>query len=383
MELDCITELQDWTSQLIEAVDTDNEDGDVRCDTARTVVALRGACESIREHTDLALLDFAAAGRRPFSGLWSDTVARRFAATSQAGSVNVLVGRMLVPGGPWPGHFGLEAAVFSTQPTMMPSWYPPVPVGGGMLTFAESIALSAAFRRGHGSVIFPEFLAVSEPPNVQSFGVILVDRLVGLYIEHVLPVARTLEWLTPGEDSRTPELRELAFHAHEWGHRAVDSKYSENVTGHRPRLLAALSEVAADIAALNMLIRASHWLAPSVAKTLVLDRVLREAWFPRAETRVSGVVARQLLQFLARGKIIRQTSQGLELDLEFASVAIASELKIVNDVYRAANGGDARAIDNYFRNYGWSVQDGRASLQDPEPIIAAVEACVGSMTKTS
>src|ERR1700704_6105635 len=127
MELDRAIELQSWTNQLIGAVDTDNEDGNVRCDIARTVVALREACESIREHTDLALLDFAAAGRRRLSDLWSDTVARRFAVRSQVGSVNVLVGRMLVPGGPWPGHFGLEAAVFSTQPTVMPSWYPPVP----------------------------------------------------------------------------------------------------------------------------------------------------------------------------------------------------------------------------------------------------------------
>lgn len=298
------------------------------------------------------------------------TVAQNFVVRRTPGSLNVLVARLLVPGGPWPGHYGLEAVAFAAREAMMPSWFPQRGTDHQLVTFAETMAVSAAFQQGHGTVIFPELLAVSERPRAQGFGIVLVDRLARLYIDHVVPPARALGWLGPQGEHRPSELREIAFHAHEWGHRAVDDSYTTSVTRHHRRLLAVVSEITADLTALDMLLGASHTLAPEVARTLILDRVLRDAWLPRPYAHVASIVGRHLLQFLSRVGVISDGPYGPLLDLEPAAAALASELTRIDDVYRAGNRGDDDAMVRYLVGYGWSVKNGRGmTLASPEPIV--------------
>ena len=99
--------------RLVAAVDSDNRKA-VRCDSAQTRVALTEAPPWAREHAGLALADFERSGAAPLRELRSDTVANHFRVRT-GGAVSVLVARLVVPGGPWPGHYGLETAVFAAR----------------------------------------------------------------------------------------------------------------------------------------------------------------------------------------------------------------------------------------------------------------------------
>jgi hypothetical protein len=114
-----------WTKRLIDAVNADNET-DPRCDASASHRILAGHPQEVRHGAALALADFAHAGAAPLTGLRSDSVAQHFA-TQVPPEVNLLVARLTVPGGPWPGHFGLEAILFRASEASMPEWFPPPP----------------------------------------------------------------------------------------------------------------------------------------------------------------------------------------------------------------------------------------------------------------
>lgn len=350
------TSADDWVQWLIEAVDADNA---ARLDPIKqsaTLAVLRAAPEWAAEHARLALQDFDAAPAERLDALRSDTVARRFAARPVGGGLNVFVARMLVPGGPWPGHFGLEAVVFEAREAVVPGWYPRADgeAEEHPLTFASAIAASAAFRDGHGSVIFPELLATSGRLEAQGFGIVLVDRLERLYNEHVIPAAARLGW-APAENIGD-HVREAAFHAHEWGHRAIDAKYSESVTGHRRKLRAVMSEIIADMAALDMLLVRGGGEGGAIAQTLICDRVLREAWLPRRESQVASIVARHLVLLLADAGAIVFGNDPPSFDIDLVAGIAARELASLHDVYKAANAGDDDSTMRYLAGYGWQVE---------------------------
>lgn len=373
MEANASQSAIDWSKRLVAAVDEDNESPPHRCDELLTSAVLRDAPDWAREHASLALADFAAAGEGPMADLRADVVAREFTVVPAAGHLNVLVARMLVPGGPWPGHRGIEAVVFHSRSSRMPDWFPHLENNQEVVTFAETVVSSAALRGGHGHVIFPELLAISGPLESQRFGIVLVDHLANLYQAHAVPIAVELGWLTPDETKNAGDLRTLAFHAHEWGHRAMDDGYSENVANHRRRLLAVTSEITADVAALNMLSGSTHPLAPEVARALVLDRILRDAWLVRWEAHVASIVGRLLMQFLVRVGALSAPSGCLALDLAAARHAFASEMATLGRAYRASNRGDDDPAVRYFAENGWTVTANGISLSSSDPVIEQVE----------
>jgi hypothetical protein len=367
----------DWPERLVAAVDADNESPPSRCDELMTADLLRDAPEWAREHASLALADLAAAGEGPIDDLHADAVARGFTVAPVDGPPNVLVARMLVPGGPWPGHRGIEAVVFRSRSSRLPTWFPDLGGEEEMVAFAETVASSAALRSGHGHVIFPELLAVSEPLAAQRFGIVLVDHLANLYRAHAVPIAVELGWLVADETADDDDLRTLAFQAHEWGHRAMDDGYSENVPRHRRRLLAIVSEITADVAALEMLSAASHPLAPDAARALVLDRILREAWLARWEAHVASNVGRLLIQLLSRAGALSEQSGALVLDLDAGQDSLASELALLDRAYRASNRGDDAPAIKYLAENGWAVDANGISPIDSMPIVEQLGRLVG------
>jgi hypothetical protein len=367
----------DWPQRLVAAVDADNDSPPARCDELATAEVLRAAPEWAREHAALALADLAAAGKGPIDDLHADAVAAGFEVAPVDGHPNVLVARMLVPGGPWPGHRGIEAVVFRSRSSRMPTWFPALAEEEEIVTFAETVASSAALRSGHGHVIFPELLAVSQPLAAQRFGIVLVDHLANLYRAHAVPMAVELGWLAAGATADDGDLRTLAFQAHEWGHRAMDDGYSENVPRHRRRLLAIVSEISADVAALEMLFAAAEPLAPDIARALVLDRILREAWLPRWEAHVASIVGRLHIQLLARAGALSERSGALVLDLEAARDSLGFELELLGRAYRASNRGDDAPAIRYLAENGWAVKADGISPIGTTPIVEQLGRRVG------
>ncbi len=356
-----------WADALVAAVDADNEAIDTLCRDSVTLKVLRTAPAWAHHQVALAVADFMAAADRPLRELESTTVAHQFRVRGANGALNVIVGRLLVPNSPWPGHYGLEAVVFATRCTSNPSWFPPSS-RSELVTLAKTVASSAAFARGHGTVIFPELLATLETPDEQGFGVVLVDRLDELYREHADTAARELGWpVRPPLD--TLRLREIAFLAHEWGHQAVDAMFVEAAAQHRQRLLAVVGEIAADVAALDMLIRRPGDLPRRVAETLVMDRILREAWLPQPESRVGSIVGRHLIQLLWRAGAIRDEPGGLVLDLPAVASRIGAEREALVTCYRYGHAGDLEAVRDYLRSFGWCPDGNELSLTAPAPVL--------------
>jgi hypothetical protein len=298
-----------WITSLIRAADEDNTVGARRCDQATAAAVLRSAPAEQQGHARLALADFAEAGSAPLAMLRSDQVAARF---TPAAGVSVLVARMTVPGGPWPGRFGLEALAFTTRPAVMPGWFPAAPESG--LHFGEMVAASRAFRDGAGAVLFPEQLAVAVRPVSQAFGVVFVGRL---------------------------------------GHQAALG--FETAAARQRRLAAVIAELHADLDALVMLADSGDARAAAVARVLVADRIVREAWLRRSHAQVDAIAARQLLVLLARaGAAYLTEDQLLGLDLDAARQAAVDELSRVREVERDCVGGLAPARD-YLAASGWTV----------------------------
>jgi len=346
----------DWSARLIAAANRDNETLNCRCSTSATRGLLLEAPGIFQEHAALALADFARAGDAPLRDLRSDTVATQFEVTVTPPARNLLVARMTVPGGPWPGHFGLEAIVFDAFKAGFPEWFPALDTGYS-LDFADVITASNAFMRGQGAVLFPELLALRERLERQSFGVVFLDRLTALYVSRVLPALAELriEATTGTEEART--IRQLAFLAHEWGHLHGPVPYEETVRARRRRLIAIISELYADLAGLAMLLDVGTAVAKQAAEVLILDRIAREAWLPRARSQVDSVTARQLLMLLRETSYAEMAPDGIRLSLERAEQRLRQELSAVREVDAACAQGDVEPARRYLASYGWRLDD--------------------------
>jgi hypothetical protein len=239
---------------------------------------------------------------------------------------------------------------FTARRAVMPGWFPPAAESG--LYFGEMAAASRAFRDGAGAVLFPEQLAVTVRPVSQAFGVVFIRRLAELFAARVLPV------LAPGtfsaaETETIGQLRELAFLAHERGHQAGVG--IETAAARQRRLAAVIAELHADLDALVMLFESADARAAAVARVLVADRIVREAWLRRSHAQVDAIAARQLLVLLARtGAAFLTEDQLLGLDLDAARRAAVDELARVREVERACVGGLDPARE-YLASSGWTV----------------------------
>jgi len=345
----------DWPDRLIAAVNLDNETADGRCSTSATANLLTEAPPAFRSHAELALVDFARAGDLPLGDLRSDTVATQFRVALPPGQ-NLFVARMTVPGGPWPGHFGLEAIVFDAFKAGFPAWFPAID-SGHSLDFADVIVASNGFMRGQGAVLFPELLSLRDRLERQSFGVVFLDKLTHFYVSRVIPALRELgvEPIAGTDDART--TRQIAFLAHEWGHLHGPVIYEETVRARRRRLIAIVSELYADLAGLTMLLEVGTATAKQAANVLILDRIVREAWLPRARSQVDSVTARQLLALLRDTRYADVTPTRLQLSLERATARLQEEMNVVSEVDAACAHGDTQPARQYLLDYGWRLDD--------------------------
>ncbi|MGH3694929.1 MAG: hypothetical protein ACRDRX_13240 [Pseudonocardiaceae bacterium] len=208
--------LREWVHELVLAVDRDNVRRGLSCENTATQHVLRVAPDETRHQAHLAVEDLLRATGRPLADLRSDTVAHHFTVNPARSGPNALVARMTVPGGPWPGHFGLEAAVFHSRPAVMPTGFPPAR-NELTLNFGTLLAASRGYRDGAGAVLFPEQLSVASRPTRQAFGVVFLDRLQKLFLARVLPLLEE-DTFTLTERENLFELRRRAFLAHERCH---------------------------------------------------------------------------------------------------------------------------------------------------------------------
>ncbi len=354
-----------WARSLVASVDADNTTLRLRCEEASTLAVLRVAPEQVAGHAGLAVEDFMAAGGQELPRLRSDAVAHRFIVAENR--VNMAVARMTVPGGPWPGHFGLEAVIFTAEPVRMPEAFPTAGGEAG-LHFGQVLVASRAFRDGSGAVLFPEQLAVRTRPGRQAFGVVFLDKLVELFRTRVLPV---LDDDVLSTADRAPhalrELRRLAFLAHEWGHLAWPNA-EQTVLARGRRLVAVVSELHADLAALAMLDACLAPWAQSAARMLVADRIVREAWLRRPHAQVDAIAARQLLTLLVKAGAVALSPTGkLHVDLDTARDHVVGELERVRAVQRACCTAGPDPAGDYLRQRGWALVDQAChrELEDP------------------
>jgi hypothetical protein len=348
---------------LVAAVDADNLTPDVACRSSRTARRLADAPPVVVGHAALATTDLGADPDRPLRLLRSDTVCRDLTVAADGASINLAIARMTVPGGPWPGHFGLEAVAFQAVPAQVPAWFPPVAAAHG-LCFGTLLAASRGFADGGAAVLFPEQLSVVNRPAGQAFGVVFLPKLSALFAAHVLPVLDAARLgFDPCDRAVLEAVRATAFAAHEWGHN-VGAEIEQTTVTRRRRFAAVLSELHADLAALAMLLTdSSAPLAEPAARVLVVDRVVREAWLPRPHAQVDAIAGRHLLRLLAAAGALSFGAAGLQVDLGAVLHATGGHLEQVAGVLAACQRGDLQPAADYLTTTGWRI-DGTACRLD-------------------
>lgn len=364
-----------WCSALLEAVDADNLEPDNPCAQSQTLRLLEAPLPSLREQAELARADLAMRGDQPFSAVRSDEVASRFQVRSD-GALNALVARMTVPGGPWPGHYGLEAVVFTARDAVMADWFPPLPEPYA-LHFGDVKGESKGFAAGSGAVLFPEQLSVTTRPSTQAFGVVFLAKLADLFSVHVMRRVRRGALVAPGLPPDFPSadvlhLRETAFLAHEWGHAEI-AVPGPTVVARRRRMIAVISEIQADTAALAMLARTRHCEAEAVASALILDRVIREAWLHNAPSQVDSIAARHLLHLLAEAGALGLRNGVPYLDVSAAWAGAEEETARLREVEAACAYDDDAPAREYLYAHGWSIDKDRCRHPLAQPVAGALE----------
>lgn len=346
--------VHNWIDDLVAAVNRDNDQPTAPVPHSHTLATLATAPEALRSQTDLAAADFAAAAHESLEMLRSDRVAADFRVVG-GGDLNALIARMTVPGGPWPGHYGLEALAFTATPVTFPDWFPHT---GAVSTihFGEVVATSNGFARGQGAVLFPELLSVRARGRGQAFGVVFLDRLIQLFADRVAPVLRSLQGpVYHDHDSRA--TRALAFAAHEWGHLSGPIDYEATVLARRQRPVAIISELHADLSALAMLTTIGSQDALAAAQTLLFDRIIREAWLPRAHAQVDSIAARHLLTLLQGTNFLSVETTAAQLHLDRAWPRLIAECERVREVEIRCADGDVAPAQQYLTGFGWQVDD--------------------------
>lgn len=352
-----------WLREVAAAVDADNLTPDVVCGGCRTGRLLADAPPAVAAHAALAAADLNTDPARLLRLVRSDIVCRELTVSADGAAINLAVARMTVPGGPWPGHFGLEAVAFRAVPATAPDWFPPV-ASAHRLCFGAVLAASRGFAEGGGAVLFPEQVSVVTRPTGQAFGVVFLPKLSALFTAHVLPVldASGLGF-DPCDRAALDEVRAAAFAAHEWGHN-VGAPIEQTTVTRRRRFAAVLSELHADVAALVMLLdRNPAVLAEPAARLLVADRVVREAWLPRPYAQVDAIAARHLLRLLATVGALSFGPAGLRIDLGPVRHAVSAQRDRVAGVLAACHGGDLQPAVDYLTATGWQI-DGTACRLD-------------------
>lgn len=353
------------------------------CINSRTRKMLSSAPAQYRHHAGMTMRDFDRSAHQPLVNLRSDNVADEFRVHFSVGdssAMNLFVARMTVPGGPWPGHYGLEGILFSARQVFFPTWFPSA-AWRSQLVFGNVANASHGFLRGQGAVLFPELLALEQPLEYQGFGVVFVDKLVSLFTDRVVPALELLG--IEGSDYLDIQShRELAFLAHEWGHLSGPVAYDETVQTRRRRVLAVVSELHADLAGFTMLMTRGSVESIAAAKVLVLDRICREAWLPRAHSQVDSIAARQMLIMLRDNGLSVIAGGDLRLDWQNVARRLAGELRVVEYVDQACLGGEVEPARAYLASYGWKIGPNGFHISLVDNVAAAFRAAANTKNAT-
>lgn len=371
--------LIDWAVNLATAVEIDNKTPDLTCRESQTLRLLHGAPAPVSAQAALSAADLVAAADQPLTRLRSDRVAKEISIIED---VNVIAGRMVVPGGPWPGRYRLESVVFTAARAIMPPEFPPV-TDPPVLHWGRIVAASQGYAAGSGAVAFPEQLSVTSRPAHQAYGVVFADKLTAMFLR-VVPLLDepTLATLTSAPCSLNV-LRRYAFQAHEWGHEQ-GLRIETTIVARSRRLIAVVAELHADLAALTMLATLQTPLAEAAAVVLAADRLAREAWLPAPHAQVDAIAARHLLNLLIETGAASLASSGrLHLGLDAAREAVAEELEAVRAAERdCCERGITTAAESYLTERGWTLA-GQACHHEPETPLARYLAYAATLPAAS
>jgi len=121
--------------------------------------------------------------------------------------------------------------------------------------------------------------------------------------------------------------------------------------------VAIISELHADLSALAMLTAVGSQDALAAAQTLLFDRIIREAWLPRAHAQVDSIAARHLLTLLQGTNFLSVEAPTLGLHLDRAWPRLIAECERVRELEIRCADGDVAPAQQYLASFGWHVDD--------------------------
>ncbi len=108
--------------------------------------------------------------------------------------------------------------------------------------------------------------------------------------------------------------------------------------------------------------------AAAVARVLVADRIVRQAWLRRPYAQVEAIAARQLLALLIRvGAVALGSNNRPRLTLDAVGDRLIEELERVRAVEQACCAAGPEPARDYLRKRGWALVDQAChrELEDP------------------
>ena len=219
-------------------------------------------------------------------------------------SGRVLVfGRTLLPGHPIHDERRFEVGVLDYRRPEIPSWFP----GDRSLDRVFTARVEWATDGLATPDVFGVFSELFEGRPAWSgdggAAFLLASRVVRLFAQRTGAALEMLEIEAPKVGERD---RAAALLAHEWGHDASGYGPAPGTThGDDPAWTAAIQhEWDADAAALEMLSTATGDEARRAFDALVLDKLLRLAWYPERNDRPDAAASRRFVAWcLGRGVI--------------------------------------------------------------------------------
>lgn len=186
----------------------------------------------------------------------------------------VLCGRMFLPGHPRMDVRRFELGIFSTRRLHFPNWFPQADAPEPAYHDATLVVGTAGLQDPQVFALFSELVSSgAAPTGEQRLALLLRDRVEQLFQTHTVPIAERLRLPTPA----VAGARKLAMQAHEWGHWHTQLPYQQQVDREEDPMV---DEWRADALAASMLWRADHPEGQAACVALLIDKLVRTAWYP-------------------------------------------------------------------------------------------------------
>lgn len=223
----------------------------------------------------------------------------------------VIAGRMLLPGHPVIDFRRYELGFFTVERAGLPDWFPAATqMEPPRYFFAE---IGAATRGFDAPSVFGLFSELVTPldgiENRPQLALLLSSRVERMYRD-ITGVASTV---LGRAFHYTPGPRTIALQAHEWGHFIAVEPYQESLRSVDDNPV--LEEWLADARAIRMLAASTHPDAADALEAMLLDKLLRQAWYPVFGRRPDATASRALVRAGLGCGAIREHYGRWELDM--------------------------------------------------------------------